>query len=399
MTIDFPTYQALFRVARDEALSRNSSLTLEVIERQGSDANALVAGSAAVGDEAVGQLVQVEASLFLDSAKGKRLDRLVFDRYGLLRKPASAALTSVEFSTTTANPSAFAIPVGTRIQTSDGRMFITTAADNFPMGSTGPVSVAVRSVLAGLSQQVTSGQLVNLIDKPSGSPDDLVVTNQLASAGADNEENDESLRDRARRFFTTARRGTAAAIEAAALGYPGVRTASTLEFTDAFGRPCGAGALLITDAFTQALVNVTPTPPEYTSQSQVLAQAVFDSLSDTRAMGVYVQVIVAAIVLQSVKLALSFKSGVDVDAVALQARAAVMNYINTLPPGAPLVVNTAIQRLRSVPGLIVTGTEFISPVGNVIPQPLQALRTTLSLVLATSLQPDQALQGSANPDV
>lgn len=399
MTIDFPTFPALFRVARDEALSRNSALTLEVIERQGTDANALVAGSAAVGDEAIGQLVQVEAGLYLDSARKKALDRLVFDRYGLLRKPASAALTSVEFTTTTANPSAFAIPVGTRIQTSDGRMFITTASDNFPLASFGPISVAVRSVLAGLSQQVTADQLTNLIDKPSGSPDDLVVTNSLASAGADDEESDESLRDRARRFFTTARRGTAAAVEAAALAYPGVRTASTLEFTDSFGRPCGAGALLITDAFTQALVNVTPTPAEYTAQSQVLAQAVFDSLSDTRAMGVYVQVIVASIVLQSVKLALSFKSGVDVDAVALQARAAVINYMNVLPPGAAFVINTAVQRLRSVPGLIVTGTEFISPVGNVVPQPLQALRTNLALVLASSLQPDQALQGSANPDV
>ena len=47
--MDFPSFNDLFRVAESEVLSRNSRLTQPVIERQGTDSNALVAGSAAVG--------------------------------------------------------------------------------------------------------------------------------------------------------------------------------------------------------------------------------------------------------------------------------------------------------------------------------------------------------------
>lgn len=395
---DFPTFQDLFRVGRDEILSRNSALTRQVIERQGSDANVLNASASAVGDEVVGQLTEVEAGLYLDSAQGVALDRLVFDRYGLTRKPAGPALGSVSFTTTAPAPGAFSIPVGTRLSTVDGRQFITTAAGSFAAGSTGPVLVAVRSTLAGSSQQAAVGTITSLISQLSGQPADLVVANPLATAGATDEEKDDSLRDRARRFFVTARRGTAAAIEAAALGVTGVQTATIIEILDAFGRPAKTLELFVSDAFTESLVNVSPTPASYQAQSQVLANVVFQALDDARAAGIFVKVTVAKVTLQAVSLGLRFLSGVDVDEVAIQARAQIVNTINALPPGQPVVIATLIDALRLVPGLFVTGQEILSPAGDVVPGQLEALRTSLSLVVATSMQPDRALQGSNNPD-
>ncbi len=394
---DFPTFEDLFRIARDEALTRNSRLKRNVLERQGTDANALVASSAAVGDEVIGQLAVTEAGTFLSSAKGAKLDRVVFDRYGLLRKPASPSVGSVVFSVVTPNPAPFTVPTNTRLQTPSGLTFITSASYVFAYGATS-LTAAVRSVQAGLSQQAQIGTITSILDLITGAPADLTVANTVATAGADDAESDDSYRDRAQRFFTTARRGTVAAIETAAIGVSGVRTASAFEVLDALGRPAKAVQLAISDAFTEQLIDVTPVPAAYQTQSQVLASTVYTALYDVRAAGIFVDVFVAAVVLQGVHLALLFRAGANVDTVALQARAAVVNYMNELSPGSMFDRTTATNRLRSIRGLYITGNEIISPVGNVIPQQIQVLRTTLALVAAVSVQPDQALQGSANPD-
>jgi len=381
---DFPSFADLFRVARDEALGQNSLLTKDVIERDGSDANTLITAGVAAADECIGQLIKVEAGIFLDSAKAEKLDRLIYDRYGLTRKPAAPAIGSVEFTTTASTPSSFSIPINTRLQTVDGKTFLTTTSATFPMSSTGPISVPVRSSDAGASQQASANTITNLLDTITGAPSDLAVNNATATAGADDEEQDDAYRDRARRFFVTARRGTGAAIEAAALNVPGVRKATNFEALDMFGRPAKTSQLVISDAFTDVLVNVTPTPPTYQTQSQVLSALVFQSLSDTRPDGTFVDVILGQVILLSVHLVLSFQTGVDTDNVALQARAAIVNYTNALSPGATFRVVDAITALRTVAGLVVLGNEVVSPAGDVIPQPLQVLRTSMSFVSVIS---------------
>jgi uncharacterized phage protein gp47/JayE len=396
---DFPTFQELFRIERDEMLSRNGELTREIIEREGSDANLIVAGGAAAADECIGQLAQVEAAVFLDSAKGRKLDRLVFDRYGMLRKPASPAVGTVQFFTTAPAPAPFSIPLNTKVATADGRQFVTTAAANYAGGSLGPVSVQVQSVLAGASQQAKSNTITSIVGQIAGAPADLKVNNPLATAGADDEESDDDLRDRARRFWTTARRGTLAAIQTKALEVPGVRKATAFEALDVYGRPAKVVQLVIADAFTEQLVGVNPTPLSYETQSQVLADNVFAALSDTRAAGIFVQVQLGQVILQGVQLGLSFQAGVSVDKVALQARAIVVATINSLSPGETLTRTRLINALRLITGLVVTGNEILSPAGDVVVQPLQVLRSTLSLVLAVSIQPERAIQSTTNPDV
>jgi hypothetical protein len=396
---DLPSFSDLFRVARDEILARNSKLSRDAVEREGMDANILLAGACAAADEVIGQLTVLSAGLFLDSAQKTALDRLLFDRYGLVRKPAAAAIGSVQFSNPTAVPVTFTIPVNTYLSTADGKQFVTTESTIFNAGSAGPLTVAVRSVLAGADQNVKAGTITNIITTISSAPSGFAVTNALATAGADDAELDPAFRERGRRFFTTARRGTIAAIEAAALGVSGVRSATAFEVVDAIGRPARLVQLVVADAFTEQFANITGVlPATYQVQSQGLAASVFAGLADVRPAGVFVQVIVANVVLQAIQLALTFNAGADVNSVALQARAAAVNYVNGLAPGAAFVPGDLLAKFQAISGLLYTGSELVSPLGAISAKPTQVIRTSLGLVSALASQTNQPIITGSNPD-
>lgn len=395
---DLPSFSDLFRVGRDEILSRNPKLSREAVEREGTDANILLAGAAAMADEVVGQVADLSAAIFLDSAVGEALDRFVFDRFGLTRKPAAASIGSVEFFTIVPSPTTFTIPTGVVVQTAEAVQLITTESGIFEVGATGPVVLAVRSSLAGSDQDVKAGSINSIVSAITGAADDIAVTNTFATVGGDEVETDDSLRERARRFFTTARRGTVAAIEAAALNVPGVQTATAFEVLDVVGRPVRLVQLVVADAFTEQFVNFDTVPPRFEIQSQAITTAINAALADVRPFGTFVQVTVANVVIQPVQLALTFQAGANVSDASLRARAAVVNTMNSLSPGEPLTIDSLLTALRLVPGLKFTGDEVVSPSGNVVPTPLQVLRTSLGLVSAVAAQTDQPIVTGQNPD-
>lgn len=404
--MDFPNFQTLFQIARNEALARNSSMTRDAIEREGSDANIMIAAAVAAADQVVGQQVLNTSGQFLDSALGDALDKLLFDRYGLTRKVAAAAVGTVRFTTTAAAPTAFTLPAGIQLSTSDGLQFETIESELFEAGSTGPVYVAVRSLLAGADQQARIGTINSIISRIPGAPTDLIVTNTLATAGAADRESDSEFRARGRSFFTTVQRGTLSAITQAALSVPGVVRANTFELLDVNGAPNYRVSCVIADQYTDTLANYTAANPSYQAQSQVLSQEVFNVLQDYRPAGVFVQVQVAQVVLQSIGLSLSFRAGVNLDTVALSARAAITNYINNLAPGQSLYLEPMIQALRGVDGLIVDGDEISVQNSTAVTssdpliyvKPLQVLRTSLALVRAASVNPSTPIGTYLNPD-
>ncbi len=404
--MDFPNFQTLFQIARNEALARNSSMTRDAIEREGSDANIMIAAAVAAADQVVGQQVVNIAGQFLDSALGDALDKLLFDRYGLTRKVAAASVGTVMFTTTVAAPTAFLVPAGIQLSTADGLQFETIESELFAAGSTGPVYVAVRSLLAGADQQARIGTITSIISRIPGAPNDLRVTNTLATAGAADRESDSEFRARGRGFFTTVQRGTLSAITQAALNVPGVVRANTFELLDVNGAPNYRVSCVLADQFTDTLANYTASNPSYEAQSQVLSQEVFNVLQDYRPAGVFVQVQVAQVVLQSIGLSLSFRAGVNLDTVALSARAAITNYINNLAPGQSLYLEPMIQALRGVDGLIVDGDEISVQNSTAVTssdpliyvKPLQVLRTSLALVRAASVNPSTPIGTYLNPD-
>ena len=382
--MDRPTYQDLFRIGRTTITAAPSQITTAVVDREGSDANILVATAASIGDEISAQVARVGGSAFLDTATGADLDRLVFDRYGLSRKPASAALGVVRFSLTSAPVSNFLIPAGTLLSTPDGRQFVTLFDDTFLTTSTF-LDVNVRSVLAGSSQMAASNSITSIISYPPSAPSGLTVTNPLATAGGNNQESDSEYRARARIFYTTLRRGTRAALEQAALAVPGVRTARAFEILNDAGGPGGIVELVISDGYTDALANTGSTIPAYDAQSDALAAAVVETLDDVRACGVFVRCRVAQVILQPVILQLSFIAGANVDTVAGLARAAITNYVNQLQPGADFELDAANAILNSIAGLAFNGSAIASPTGNVVVGNYQVLRTNLALVTAGAI--------------
>lgn len=377
---DFPTQRDFFRVARDELLAGNSRITRDAVERPGTDANILTTAASSVGDSVVGQVAQAEKGLYLDSAKGEQLDRLVFDRYGLVRKPAAAAVGEVQFSLPTPALGAFAIPKGTRLLTTDGRQFVVTSGTIFPLASSGPVAVPVRSVLAGLSQQAKPATITVIQDIPAGAQTGLAVTNALATAGADDEETDEAFASRARGFFSTVRRGTIDALIQGAKAFPGVQTAEIIEHVDTGGSPDGPVQVIISDAFTTALQTVVPTPPTYAAQAATLAANVKLALYEIRAAGIPLEVLVALVSMLSVKLSLQYAVGSDPEVVAPAARAAIVRYTNALAPGQTWSYSAASIALAAVPGLVISGNEIVSPLGSVVPTQLQVIRASMDTV-------------------
>lgn len=396
--MDLPTFPDLFRVGRDEVLTRSAKVSRDAIEREGMDANILVASSAAMADEVVGQLATLAASLFLDSAKADALDRLVFDRYGLVRKAAASSQGTVQFRSPGGAPTTFTIPVGVLVQTSDGVQFATVESVTFNAGSVGPVACAVSSVLAGSSQNAKVGAIQSIVTAITSQPTDLAVYNPYATAGGDDSESDSSLKDRARKFFTTVRRGTLGALEAAALGVAGVQKATAFEVLDALGRPARLVQLVVADSFTAQFAQYDTVPARYQTQSQTLATTVFNALADVRPAGIFVQCLVGNVVLQSVQLSLTFNAGANVNTAALEARAAVVSYVNSLQPGYPFVVADAQKALNNVSGLAPNGNTIVSPAGNVAAKPLQVLRTSLGLVAAVAAQTDQPIVTGTNAD-
>lgn len=383
---DFPKASDFFRIFRDEAVSRSQRLTVNAVDRDGSDANIHGFATAVIGEEVIGQLAGVEEGVWLDSCFGAKLDRWAWDRYGMLRKQAAPSFVFLDFSTTAAAPTAFTIPAGTRCATAGGQEFLTVATVPFPFAGIGPVQALARSTLAGIDQNVGTGTIANLTSSVASAPTDLRVTNSASAAGGANVESDDDFKSRIRRFWVAARRGTKGAVETGALAVPGVVRAVAIEALQSFGYPTRAVTLAISDGFTDALVRQGVSVPAYDTRSQAFAGVVASQLDEFRACGIPVKVIVAQVRLISVVLRLRFQATVtNPDAVALAARTLVVQSINGGNPGATFDPADVLPLLRSVSGLDVFGDEVASPVGPIIPtSPYQKLATQLAQVTTDS---------------
>lgn len=376
---DLPSFADLQAVGRAEMLARSARLTPEVLDRDGSDANALNAASAAMNDQVVGQLALILRDGFIGTAVGPGLRKLVWDRYRLAVKEASAAYGEVQFATTAPAAGAFTINAGTRLSTSDGTEYETLVTVVFPALSTGPIAAPVRSVLAGAGVQAAAGTIANIIGQIAGQPADLTVTNALATAGAGDAETENSVRERALGYYTTLRRGTLSAVLQGALATPGVEKARVFEYLGVVAQPNGRLQVVVTDAFTDALVAQGVNPPAYQTQAQTLGLQVRTVLQDYVAAGVAFSVFVAQVVLITQRLSYAVQAGFDPAAVDAAVRAAAVNYCNSLRPGAvydPAAVKVAVD---TVEGVVPGSGLVLSPTVPIVPAALQVLRTTLGL--------------------
>jgi uncharacterized phage protein gp47/JayE len=380
--MDFPSSTALFRIAESAALQQNPLISRSVAENPGSDVNAFLSAATAVGDECVGALVELQSGTVWANARGPRLDELAWDRSNVRRNSASTATCTVEVRTGVAIGGDLTIPKGTKFRTSTGVEYASTGAVVFPGGTSGPVNVPVRSILAGSGQRIGPGMLTSITNPPAGSPTDLTCTNTLASFGGDDRELDDAFRTRASLRDVANGPGGIPAIESAALDVDGVVMAKLVEVQNSDGTLAGPLQLIISDEVTSQLIDFTTVPPTYPARASAIVADVNTALRPYRGAGMTVDVLVANVALVPVTLALRFRANVDTVAVADQAIAVVTAAVNSLAPGATLYVADIVRALRRVPGLVVAsdGSNVIAPVGDTIPTATQVIRTTADMV-------------------
>ena len=369
---DAPSRIDYFEIGADDVLARSAlrppgqRIDPEQIFVPGSDVNLVIASASAMADEVTRQNVIRVNALFLDGARGPDLDRLVADRFSptVVRKEATPAVGTVEFSRSSGAFPAGTVPRGTRVKTVDGIEYETLADATFALLQTGPVVAPVQAVDAGVAGNAAPLR-VSLFSFPPFDTN-LQVSNPESLSGGDDQENDARLRERARSFFLAARRGTIAAIEFGALTVPGVRLATAIESLDDDGFPTGYVALYISDA--QGGGNAS------------LVAAVRGALLEYRAAGVVVDIFAAQPLFVPIQLRLRFAANVDTLAAFDQVRIAMVANVNTLAPSRTLERSLLFQVARSVSGIIVLDDAIVSPAGDLVPDTDQVIRTRTDLI-------------------
>lgn len=375
MPVDLPTREDYFEIGEDEVISRSASrsratrISPEAISTPGTDINIIIAACSAMADEATRHLALRMAALYLDSAEGEDLDRLVQDRFSptVVRKQAAPAVVDVTFSRAIPPSAGLSgvINVGTKVRTEQGTEFTLTQAVGFPSGSTGPVSARAQAVRSGVGGNVDAGTIVQFVQTPFDNV--ITVTNAEPASGGTDVETDEALRERARDFFSSARRATLTAIEFGALSVDGVQSATAIELIDDLGFPTGYVQLYITDVNGQA--------------NTALSDAVRTELLEWRAAGIVVDVLTTTPLFIDIEYTVSFAAGTDTKAAIEALKSLTVATVNVLAPREILLRSMLFALARSIPGTIVRDNAVTTPTGDLEPTTGQVIKTSLDRVL------------------
>ncbi len=221
-----PSFDDLIAQHEGEALSIRPSLQF----REGDITLAQEHGGAAMADASIRYAAQAFKETFIDGAEADALTALIDDRYNMQRDAATAAAVDVTF-TRTNNPAGqldAGFVIGSTIDAAGNTVLFTlNTAAIFALNGHGPVTVSATAEVLGRAGNVAAASVTRLIDTPFDAS--VVVTNASAAAGGNDEESDPELRDRARNFWITLRRGTLGALEFGARVVTSVRVSKATE--------------------------------------------------------------------------------------------------------------------------------------------------------------------------
>ncbi len=345
-----------FDIGRRYVLTRAERINPKEVDTEGSDINLLIGASSYMANAVARQNIERLNALLLDGAEDEDLDRYAWDRYGELRKGASAAVGPTVLSRSATTAGAGSIPIGTKVLTLNGVEYVTTTTANFTASGTNSLTtgVDVRAAQAGKEFQVGANQ-IRRFDRPGDLFDQTIqINNPEPTAGGEPAESNDIFRDRVRGFFNAARRGTLSAIESGALTVPGVVSADAVELLSG-GIPDRSVELFIADSSGVA--------------SAVLAARVLTALEEYRAGGIYVQINTSRPVIVDVTYRLTFRAGVDTLRLRDEIRNATVEYINSLGVNEPLLrgdIAALLSRFKG-DGLIVNDGTLVTPAGDIIP--------------------------------
>jgi uncharacterized phage protein gp47/JayE len=351
MSTLFATRQELFQVGRRAvATTPNIRLNPAVADIPGSDLNVAIGIDSIIGEEVSMRGASAMRGAFAELARDSRLDRVIYDRSGLLRfsaTPANVDLVLARPTPGAATPGTY--ESGSVVQSADGTQFGLDTDAVFGDFDTS-VSVSATATTVGAITNVAAGTITSF----SASPFDatLTVTNQASAAGGTDTEDPISFLGRYRAFFPTLSKATLGAIEFGALQVPGVAVATATEILNpGNGFPAAAIQLVVGDRSGNA--------------SSGMITAVSDKMLGFRALGIPVYVIGGVVVYQAIQWALAFQVGFDEKLATSRVRAVCVALAQFLPPGGTLYRAKLISAASRVPGVIIGDSSLLNPLGDV----------------------------------
>ena len=359
MSQAFATRSDLFQVGRAAiAATPNIKINPSVVDVPGSDLNLIVGVPSVMGEEVSARGAMALRGAFAELARGSALDRVLYDRYGLLRFSAQPATVDLVLSRPTPpGPMPGTIDAGSVVQAPDGTQFGLDVDVTWSSGQL-TATVSATALVNGSGGNVVAGSITSWATAPFD-PSITVINPAPASGGID-AESDVQFLGRARGYFPTLARGTLGAIEFGAKQVPGVAVATAIEITNpTTGYPAAWVQLTIGDSQGNA--------------SSDLIKAVATALLAYRSAGIYVQVIGGIVFQQTVAWSLSYISGTNEALAMSRVQAVTVAISQYLAPGATLLRSALISAAQSVPGVIVSDSSLVIPAGDVIPSTPQTM--------------------------
>jgi len=176
--------------------------------------------------EAVG-LVLEEYDVRTASAIKWAVSESAFTAFGFSLLPAQAATGGVVFQCVTAPTTlAVSIPAGTKLIGSDGSQYLTTADGSILVGTLASASVPVVATVPGVAGNVAAG-VINQVGIPILGVD--AVQNPSPLTGGSDAETPDARMNRFQGFISTLQRGTADALEFAAMSTGVVSSVKVVE--------------------------------------------------------------------------------------------------------------------------------------------------------------------------
>ncbi len=307
-----PSFDDLYTIGKAELQLKRADLFVA----PGDVSDFVIASQAAMADKVAEFAAQEFRKTFIDGATGDDLTTLVDDHFGIQRSIATAATVSITFTRPSAGGGepAGSISIGTTISTEtdeagERQEYTTDAIATWAFEETGTKIVAATAVVSGSGGNADPATITNIVDAIFDAS--ITVTNAARAAGGNPEETDEELRERARAFPSTLRRGTLAALEFGALTIAAVRVATAIE-----------------DATLNVTVFVTDLAGNSTAQ---MVNDVADELENWRCAGVNVTVTGGTLLAQAIDYSLTVVAGTDVVGLEPLISAAITARLARLP--------------------------------------------------------------------
>lgn len=391
-----PSQAEFLEIGIREILDRTSQVTEEVLRSAGGQYNTVLHMAASMASD-IDQLAKVglQRTISIDAALQagdvEALAKLGVDRYQLPYQGATAPLGSLELVRTTSTPSV-TVSASTEIEVrqvgaSQGVRCKLKEDAVFSDGSSGPVAIEVVGIKAGSDQNVPGTAVVLTV---TGSTPQAGITAQVPSgstdilAGGNDAEDLIEYGERIRRWWRNVHRGTAGAIENAALDVPQVREASLWVAVDSAGAPYPAGRLVISDRDGNSNAALI-----------ALVQVNLGVNSEYEPAGFYTTPVGGQVTFREISWTGVYHPGKGTPANEKALNKAVAAAVNRLDPnaspskaqapqGSILTPSRITSALRSVGVLIEGSEESLSPVGPEAPEAGFMFRTTVDRVSRSS---------------